>query len=102
MKSQGSPPGQIWGLMDTPALAAPPTTCSTICRRRTAVATLRFDGNAAHRRSAVVEVTTSALTRPRFPLCPLPRAAQGATTHVLKRGSAALGLAAQSRFMAMR
>jgi hypothetical protein len=30
MKSLGSAPGHIWGLMDTPALAALPTTCSTL------------------------------------------------------------------------
>jgi hypothetical protein len=96
MKSPGSAPGQIWGLMDTPALAAPPTTRSTICRRRTVVATLRFDGNAAHRRSTGVEVTTIPLTQPRFPLCPVPRAAQGVTAHALKHGGATLDLAAQS------
>jgi hypothetical protein len=64
-------PWQFLGLMNTPALAAPPTTRSTICRHRVTVATLRFVGIAACRHSAGVEVITSALTRPRFPLCPL-------------------------------
>jgi hypothetical protein len=103
-KSLDSAPRQIWGSMDTPALAAPHTTCSTVCRQQPAVATLRFDGNVAHRRSTrakedVLRSQPVPLCDPRCLLCPLPRAMQGATAQALKRGGVALGLEAQSRFM---
>jgi hypothetical protein len=60
---------------------------------------LRFDSNAAHRRStgAKEDVLRSQLAPLRDPgslLCPLPRVMQGATAQALNRGGVALGLTA--------